>query len=190
MAEPIVTFWGAARTVTGSMHLVQAGGRHVLLDCGLERGPRAEVRPREEFPFDPSSLDAVVLTHAHVDHCGCLPALVRQGFDGPIYCTAATRDLTAVMLADSARIQEEKAIYAYATGRTAASDMPYTRLDADQAVQQCEAVEYDRPVQVRDAFEFRLVDAGHLLGSAMVALTIAGAPRTVRVTFTGDLGRR
>jgi metallo-beta-lactamase family protein len=142
------------------------------------------------FPFDPSSLDAVVLTHAHVDHCGCLPALVRQGFDGPIYCTAATRDLTAVMLADSARIQEEKAIYAYATGRTAANDMPYTRLDADQAVQQCVGVDYGLPVLVRDVFEFRLVDAGHLLGSAMVSLTIAGSPRTVTVTFTGDLGRR
>src|SRR5438132_1104884 len=98
---PAVTFWGAAQTVTGSMHLVEAGGRRVLLDCGLYRGRRDEARRRNSaFPFDPRSLDAVVLSHAHMDHCGNLPNLVRQGFDGPIYCTGPTRDLIAVMLAD------------------------------------------------------------------------------------------
>src|SRR4051794_4385995 len=107
-SQPPVTFWGAARTVTGSMHLLEAAGRRMLLDCGLSQGRRAEARERNShFPFAPDSIDAVVLSHAHVDHCGNLPNLVRQGFRGPIYCTPATRDLAAVMLADSAKIQEE-----------------------------------------------------------------------------------
>src|SRR6516165_6499353 len=109
-SPPTVTFWGAAQTVTGSMHLVEAAGRRVLLDCGLYRGPRSEARHRNDrFPFEPSSIDAVVLSHAHVDHCGNLPNLVRQGFNGPIYCTPATRALAAVMLGDAAKIQEEDA---------------------------------------------------------------------------------
>src|SRR5262245_37985772 len=107
-SAPTVTFWGAARTVTGSMHLVETGGRKLLLDCGLFQGRRAEARQRNTHcPFDPHEIEAVVLSHAHIDHCGNLPNLVRQGFAGPIYCTPATRDLMAVMLADSAKIQEE-----------------------------------------------------------------------------------
>src|SRR5260370_33151144 len=110
VAEPTVTFWGAARSVTGSMHLLDTGRHRILLDCGLHRGPRDEARERNRrFPFDPAELDAVVLSHAHADHCGNLPNRVRQGFDGPLCCTPATRDLIAVMLADSARIQEEDA---------------------------------------------------------------------------------
>jgi metallo-beta-lactamase family protein len=185
---PSVTFWGAARAVTGSMHLVKAGGRRILLDCGLVRGSHAEARA-PAFPFDPATIDAVVLTHAHVDHCGNLPSLVRRGFDGPIYCTAATRDLTAVMLADSARIQEERSMLAYVTGRGAPPETPYTRSDARQAADQCVSVEYDRLVTVGDV-EFRLLDAGHLLGSAMVTLTAPGPSRPVTLTYTGDLGRR
>src|SRR5262245_47751746 len=107
-----VTFWGAARTVTGSMHLVEAGGKRFLLDCGLYQGKRSEARARNStFPFKASQIDAVVLSHAHLDHCGNLPNLVRQGFSGPLICTPATRDLIAVMLADSAKIQEEDAAY-------------------------------------------------------------------------------
>src|SRR5439155_12002463 len=107
-----ITFWGAARTVTGSMHLVEVNGRKLLLDCGLYQGKRTEARQRNStFPFHPNDIGAVVLSHAHIDHCGNLPNLVRQGFAGPIYCTPATRDLTAVMLADSGKIQEEDAEY-------------------------------------------------------------------------------
>src|SRR5438094_4408354 len=107
-----VTFWGAARTVTGSMHLVEVNGQKLLLDCGLYQGKRSEARQRNStFPFRPSDIGAVVLSHAHMDHCGNLPNLVRQGFAGPIYCTPATKDLTAVMLADSAKIQAEDAEY-------------------------------------------------------------------------------
>src|SRR5262249_12255797 len=107
---PRVTFWGAAQSVTGSLHLVEAAGRLLLLDCGLARGPR---RPAPEghhaFPFRPADVAAVVLSHAHVDHCGNLPNLFRQGFAGPVYCTPATRDLLGLVLADSARIHEEDA---------------------------------------------------------------------------------
>src|SRR2546423_8290086 len=107
---PTVTFWGAARTVTGSMHLIEAGGRRVLLDCGLFRGAKDETRRRnDDFPFDPATLDAVVLSHAHTDHCGNLPNLVRHGYTGPIYCTPATRELTEIMLTDSARIRDDEA---------------------------------------------------------------------------------
>src|SRR5689334_18011962 len=103
-----VTFWGAARTVTGSMHLVETAGKRFLLDCGLYQGKRSEARQRNTtFPFKASQIDAVVLSHAHLDHCGNLPNLVRQGFDGPLICTPATRDLIAIMLAGSAKIQEE-----------------------------------------------------------------------------------
>src|SRR6516225_8879156 len=105
---PSVTFWGAARSVTGSMHLVEAFGKKFLLDCGAVRGPRSPARPRNgHFPFIPGAIDAVVVSHAHIDHCGNLPTLLRQGFTGPIYCTPATCDLLALMLGHSARIQEE-----------------------------------------------------------------------------------
>src|SRR5436190_11986783 len=111
-AEPTVTFWGATRGVTGSMHRVDACGRSLLLDCGLFQGPRAEgLRRNRDFPFRPKDIDAVLLSHAHIDHCGNLPNLVRQGFRGPVYCTSATRALAGVMLGDAAKIQVEDAAY-------------------------------------------------------------------------------
>src|SRR5437899_8575439 len=111
-ADPTVTFWGAAGDVTGSMHQVEARGQSLLLDCGLFQGKRSESLLRNRaFPFRPKDLDAVLLSHAHIDHCGNLPNLVRQGFRGPVYCTPATRALAAVMLGDAAKIQEEDAAY-------------------------------------------------------------------------------
>jgi metallo-beta-lactamase family protein len=189
---PRVTFWGAARTVTGSMHLVEANGRRLLLDCGLFQGHRAEAyRRNSHFPFDPSEIDAVVLSHAHIDHSGNLPNLVRQGFSGCIYCTPATQDLMAVMLADSAKIQEEDAGY---LNRRRERGQPrveplYTRHDAHQTLRHARAVPYDEPFDLGHGMRLRLVDAGHLLGSAMVALAIDAGGREHSLTFTGDLGR-
>jgi metallo-beta-lactamase family protein len=190
---PTVTFWGAAQTVTGSMHLVETGPYRVLLDCGLSRGPGDEHRQRNRtFPFDPTTLDAVILSHAHVDHSGNLPNLVRQGFSGPIYCTPATRDLIAVMLADSARIQEEDAqTTAIASGRSDAPERRalYTRQDAARALAQCVPLSYGVTREINADIQMRFSDAGHILGSAITALTIQQAGREWRLTFTGDLGR-
>jgi metallo-beta-lactamase family protein len=174
------------------MHLLEAAGQRVLLDCGLFRGPREEARQRNsEFPLEPTSLDAVVLSHAHVDHCGNLPNLLRQGFAGPIYCTPATRDLIAVMLADSARIQEEDAAVARLAGRPAAQRTPlYTGTDAGHTVDRCVVVPYGEIQEIAPAIRLCFRDTGHILGSALVELTIAQNGRDYRVTFTGDLGRR
>jgi metallo-beta-lactamase family protein len=179
------------------MHLVEAGGRKLLLDCGLFRGPREESRRRNlEFPFDPRTLDAVVLSHAHIDHCGNLPNLVRQGFSGPIYCTPPTRDLLGIMLADSARLHEEDAFVVRVVGgandsRTLEGAQPLvTRLDAHRAMLQCVAVPYEQDYAVSPALRLRFADAGHILGSAMTLLTVAGRGRDWRLAFTGDLGRR
>src|SRR3954464_2915276 len=141
-ADPTLTFWGAAGGVTGSMHLIEAGNHKILLDCGLHQGRREEARQRNgHFPFHPDQIDAVIVSHAHIDHCGNLPTLIRQGFDGPIYCTPPTRDLVAVMLADSARIQEENAHVAALVGGPRSpvpeSEPLYTRSDAHKAVEQC-----------------------------------------------------
>src|SRR5215212_11207251 len=156
---PQVTFLGAARSVTGSMHLVESGPHRLLLDCGLTRGPRDESRARNRhFPFDPTSIDAVVLSHAHVDHCGNLPNLVRQGFKGPIYCTPATRDLISVMLADSARIQEGDAqVTRVAAGRGVKNESKalYTRSDAHQTIDHCVAVDYDTPTAINPDVELK-----------------------------------
>jgi metallo-beta-lactamase family protein len=191
---PSVTFYGATHTVTGSMHLVRAGGREILLDCGLFQGPRAEARARNRtFPFAPADLDAVVLSHAHIDHCGNLPNLVKQGFAGPVYCTPATRDLAVVMLNDSAKIQEEDA--AYLNKHRADSALPtieplYDRRDVHRAARLLQPVPYDRPFDLGRGGRLLLVDAGHILGSAMVALTLDVGGRAYSLTFTGDLGRK
>lgn len=192
--NPQVTFFGAARTVTGSMHLVEVGPHRLLLDCGLHRGPREEARARNRtFPFDPTTIDAVILSHAHVDHCGNLPNLVRQGFTGPIWCTPATRDLIAIMLADSARIQEEDAqVASVASGRRGGGDRRplYVRQDAATTVERCVTANYGVPVAVNDDVQLRFHDAGHILGSAIVAMKMQQRGREYSLTFSGDLGRR
>lgn len=188
-----VTFWGAARTVTGSMHLVQANGRRLLLDCGLYQGQRSEARQRNlNFPFAPAEIDAVILSHAHIDHCGNLPNLVRQGFEGPIYCTPATHDLLAVMLADSARIQEEDAAFLNRKrkeGEPVIEPM-YERKDVYRTMKLVEPVRYERLFDLGQGLALRFVEAGHLLGSAMVSLMIDGNGRERPLTFTGDVGRK
>jgi metallo-beta-lactamase family protein len=187
-----VTFWGAAHTVTGSMHLVEIGDRKILLDCGLFQGRRAEARQRNsQFPFPPKSIDAVILSHAHIDHCGNLPNLWRQGFGGPIFCTPATRDLVAIMLLDAGKIQEEDARYLNKkrNGQPLVEPL-YTRKDVHNTLRLVQPVPYAKPFEVTRNISFHFVDAGHLLGSAMVHLKVQNQGKERSITFTGDLGRK
>ena len=192
-SSPKVTFWGAARTVTGSMHLLETNGRLILLDCGLYQGKRAEAHERNStFPFKPSQIHALILSHAHMDHCGNIPNLVRQGFSGPIYSTPATRDLAAVMLLDSAKIQEEDAEYLNRHREKGEAKVQplYERGDVYSTMRCFINVPYARPFDLGQGMQLHFVDAGHLLGSAMVSLDIQGNGSSRRLTFTGDLGRR
>src|SRR4051812_29529582 len=187
-ADPTVTFRGATHTVTGSLHQLDACRQTLLLDCGLFQGHRSEsIRRNREFPLRPKDVDAVILSHAHVDHCGNLPNLGKQGFSGPIYCTPATRALAAVMLGDAAKIQEEDALY---LNRHREKGEPkveplYDGRDVYRTLLRLKAVPYDTSVEVGPGLEATFVDAGHLLGSAMIRLQ-AGERC---LTFTGDLGR-
>jgi metallo-beta-lactamase family protein len=205
-----LTFLGAAGTVTGSKHLLEMDGRRILVDCGLFQGLK-ELRERnwEPLPIDPATIDAVVLTHAHLDHCGYLPRLVSAGFRGRIFCTPATRELCSLVLPDAAHIQEEDARDANRHGFSKHSPaLPlYTSVDAARALTQFQPVGYDRPVPIEarggsDEGQMRVrsgsdpdgtdsvptvefINAGHLLGSAYARIRVAGKT----ILFGGDLGR-
>ncbi len=191
--EPTLTFWGAAGSVSGSMHLVEVGNHKVLLDCGLNQGKREEARQRNaHFPFHPDQIDAVLLSHAHIDHCGNLPTLVRQGFRGPIYCTPPTRDLIRVMLHDSAKIQEEDAAHLNIARNYAEPWVQplYSQMDVEQVFRQVVQVPYGRDVEVTRTVRFKFVEAGHILGSAMLIIKADGPDRERTLCFSGDMGRR
>lgn len=191
--EPALTFWGAAGGVTGSMHLLECGNSKVLLDCGLHQGRREEARLRNaHFPFHPHQIDAVIVSHAHIDHCGNLPTLLRHGFDGPIYCTPPTRDLLRVMLADSAKIQEEDAAHLnIARGYAEPWVQPlYTAVDVEKVFARLVSVPYNRDHDAAKGVRFRFIEAGHVLGSAMVHVITAAPDRDRTLTFSGDMGRR
>jgi metallo-beta-lactamase family protein len=184
-----VTFHGAAQTVTGSMHLLETPRARILLDCGLMLGHRDDVHRRNaQFSFAPAYIDAVLLSHAHIDHCGNLPNLVRQGFTGPIYCTPATRDLMAIMLADSAKIQAEEAGAAFKVDEFSTGAL-YTGKEVAQTLEQCAIVSYGTSLEIAQGVRFQFLDAGHLLGSALTAVTCDFEGETRTVGFTGDLGR-
>jgi metallo-beta-lactamase family protein len=185
-----LSFWGAAGEVTGSMHLVEAAGARVLLDAGLFQGRRADAHARNlEHSIDPRRVDAVVLSHAHVDHVGRLPLVVRRGFHGPIYATPATRDLSAVMLADAAHIQEKDAEWLARRGKAGPAAEPlYGVADAVAVQELMVGLPYRRMLHLRKHFTVEFTDAGHILGSASVDLRVA-EPAPHRLVFSGDIGR-
>lgn len=189
-----IQFFGAARTVTGSMHMLTVNGKKILLDCGLYQGKRKEAfELNRTLPFEPASIDVMVLSHAHIDHSGNIPQLVKQGFQGNIYCTQATRDLAAIMLRDSAHIQEKDA--EFVNKKHKAKGLPeieplYVMEDAERCVSQFVGIGYDRSLPISPEVSLRFLDAGHILGSAIVVLEIKDGDQTKILTFTGDLGRK
>ena len=188
-----LTFWGAAQTVTGSMHMLELGGRRVLLDCGLFQGHRAEAnRINREFPAPPSSIDVVLLSHAHIDHSGLLPRLHRDGFRGRIYATRATVDLCGAMLADSGHIQEKDVDWVnrreHRRGRDRIEPL-YSRADAEAVLECFEGVDYHESFSPFEGLDVEYRDAGHILGSASMTLTVREGGREKRLGFTGDVGR-
>ncbi|RPI62186.1 MAG: MBL fold metallo-hydrolase [Planctomycetaceae bacterium] len=190
MAE--LEFHGAAQEVTGSFHVLHVDDGPVALDCGLFQGKRGQSRQKNlDFPLPPSKLKAVLLSHAHMDHSGNIPGLVRNGFSGPIYATPATCDLCDVMLADSAKIQEEDARFwneKRATGPDDYIEPLYTAEDARASHKYFHGVNYDTPFNFAQGCSARLLEAGHILGSASMLIEIAN-PKPVRILYTGDLGR-
>jgi metallo-beta-lactamase family protein len=189
-----IAFHGAARTVTGSKHLVTlASGKRILLDCGMFQGmaQQSDVLNRE-FGFDSSGVDVMILSHAHVDHCGLIPKLVKEGFQGKIFCTPATEELTKVLLLDSAEIQEDDV--KYENKRRAASGQQYlqplyTKDDAQKSFDHFVSVEYQKWFDVIEGVQACFSDAGHIIGSACVHLKINEDGKDRRITFSGDVGR-
>jgi metallo-beta-lactamase family protein len=188
-----IEFQGATQTVTGSMHLIHVKGRTILLDCGLFQGHREEANKRNRnFPFDVKSIDAIVLSHAHIDHSGNLPGIVSQGYRGPIYATPATLDLCAIMLADSAHIQEKDTEFLNKrlVKHGEAPLLPlYRPQDAVDAMKLFRPVPYEKEFDVLPGIKAMFFDAGHILGSASIRLSITENGSAKTLGFTGDVGR-
>ena len=191
-SEPSLQFLGAAGTVTGSRFLLRSGGRRVLFDCGLFQGLK-ELRLRNWAPpgFDPAAVDAVVLSHAHLDHSGYLPLLVRQGFRGPVFCTPGTADLARILLLDAAHLQEEDAARANRRGYSKHKPaLPlYTTADAEAAIGLLSTYDAHETFAVVPGVRVTFRHAGHILGAAIVDVGIGERGRTTRLVFSGDLGR-
>ena len=189
-----IRFLGAVRTVTGSMHLLSVNGAKLLLECGLYQGRRKESFERNRrLPFDATAVDSMILSHAHIDHSGNIPSLVRNGFKGNIYATPATRDLCSAMLRDAGHIQESDADYI--NKKRARQGLPpveplYTVEDATNSLRYFVSVGYGRPLPVAPGVTLTFHNAGHILGSAVTALDIVEESETSRLVFTGDLGRK
>lgn len=186
-----LTFHGAARTVTGSQHLLEINSAKLLLDCGMYQGRRADTYVRNDsFEYDPATLNAVILSHAHIDHSGNLPNLIRHGFGGKIFTTSATADLSDIMLRDAGHIQEADAEF---LNRKHPDEPPveplYTLAEAEEVASHFETVPYDECFEPAPGVTAQFFDAGHILGSAGILLELAEHGRTVRLWFSGDIGR-
>jgi len=185
-------FLGAAQTVTGSRFLLHIDGKHLLMDCGLFQGGRAlRERNWEPFPISPDRLDGVILTHAHIDHAGYLPRLIKEGFGGPVYCTSATADLLSLLLPDSGYLQERDA--AFANKKKYSRHDPalplYTEAEAREVLKYLKPVPYHQLSRLSDSLSFEYLHAGHILGSAMIRLNYKGKGAETVLCSTGDLGR-
>jgi metallo-beta-lactamase family protein len=187
------TFYGAAQTTTGSRHMLEINRSRLMVECGMFQGPRAEsVERNSGFPFDPRGVEAAVVSHAHIDHTGALPTLVKKGFAGNIYATNATRDLSAVMLQDSAHVQRYDA--EFVSRKRAKKGLPpvapiYNEKEAEMTIRQFVGVGYERAVWVADGVQVRFRDAGHILGSAEICMDVREGDRKLRIGFSGDVGR-
>jgi metallo-beta-lactamase family protein len=189
-----IQFIGADRTVTGSMHRLIIDGKNYLLDCGMYQGKRKEAFEinRTFDLFDPKIINALILSHAHVDHCGNIPTLVKNGFSGPIYCTPATRDLAEVMLKDSAHIQEKDVEFVNKKRKKQGKnpfEPLYTTVDAEKVFPLLTPVKYHNEFRLDSNVTVQFFDAGHILGSAITYLTIKENGRIIKLSFSGDLGR-
>ncbi len=188
-------FLGAARNVTGSRHLLEANGVRVLVDCGLYQERQFRERNWEAFPIEPASINAVLLTHAHLDHCGLLPKLVREGFAGRIYCTAATAEIAKIILLDSAKIQEEDAKHKRKRHKRQGRVGPYpavplyTTEDAEACFTLFEPYPYREVIGLGDGVEATLYDAGHVLGSSIIRAKVRKDGEERIILFSGDIGR-
>ena len=183
-----ITFLGAVGTVTGSKYLIDTGGRRLLVDCGLFQGfKQLRLRNWSPPPFDPASLDAVILSHAHLDHTGYLPLLVRNGFRGPVYATPGTRDLCEILLSDSGHLQERDAEFANRHGysKHRPAKPLYTQKDAEISLASFKRVPFEKSTNLGEGVSVRFLPAGHILGAAIVQITVAGTT----LLFSGDLGR-
>jgi metallo-beta-lactamase family protein len=187
-----VKFLGAAESVTGSRYLIETDHFRFLFDCGLFQGLKElRLRNRDPFPVDPATIDAVVISHAHIDHTGYLPKLVKDGFEGPVYCTKPTADLMEIMLLDSAKLQEEEALFARKKGysKHANPEALYQEKDVRAALLLLRTAGYQQTISIHPTVDIVFHDAGHLLGSAITEVFIKGKNQTKKIVFSGDIGR-
>lgn len=187
-----LTIWGAAQQVTGSMHLLQLENYNILIDCGLDYEKGTYQEENQHFPFNPAAIDVVILTHAHIDHSGNLPTLLRMGFDGQILCTSATADLTEILLLDSVNIflSKQKKKSRHGRGRSSGPAPLYLQKHVMETVDRFVTISFNKPFKINGSIELTFVPVGHLLGAAAAILSITENAETKKIAFTGDIGRK
>ena len=186
-----LTFLGAAREVTGSCYLLRVGNKNILIDCGMEQGP--DIYENQTLAVNPSSIDAILITHAHIDHSGLLPLIYKKGYRGKVFMTRGTKDLTKILLLDSAHIQEYEAEWRNRKAKRGSHNeyAPlYTRIDAEGVIKNLRGVDYDKPIDITDGIRATFIDAGHLLGSSYIEVTATENGITKTILFSGDVGNK